>query len=220
MIEPAPWDSAALGRPAWELTEYSEAALLHADGFAGHQSIKVDPLADKQALQRHAFYYCDTLLQTGAGPAQLRPLTAPEGIAISSALDADAALAICHGAFVHGRYHRDFNVPAAGADRRYDNWLGQLLEAHSVFGLYADGQLAGFIGYSGNQLVLHAVAAQFRGRGLGKYWWRLAVLQLFGAGHAQVGSSISASNIAALNLYASLGFSFNHPQDVYHRLVP
>lgn len=220
MIRPVPWDSAAFGRPAWELTEHSEAALLHAAGSAGHQSIKVDPLADKRLLQRHGFYYCDTLLQTRAAAGQLRRLEPPAGIAVSHTIDAGAALAICHGAFAHGRYHRDFNVPKAAADRRYDNWLAQLLEAGSVFGLYADARLAGFIGYSGNQLVLHAVAAEFRGRGLGKYWWSLAAEALFGAGHHEVGSSISASNVAALRLYASLGFSFLHPQDVYHRLVP
>ena len=220
MIKAAPWDSAAFGRPAWELTEYSEAALRQADGMAGNQSIKVDPLADKRLLHEHGFYYCDTLLQTHAAAAQLRRFDAPAGVTLSREVDAGAALAICHGAFAHGRYHRDFNVPKADADRRYDNWLSQLLEAGTVLGLYADGGLAGFIGHSANQLVLHAVAVEFRGRGLAKYWWTLAAEDLFGAGHREVGSSISAANLAVLRLYASLGFSFLNPQDVYHRLVP
>jgi ribosomal protein S18 acetylase RimI-like enzyme len=83
----------------------------------------------------------------------------------------------------------------------------------------ADGVLAGFIGYHGNSLVLHAVAPAFRGRGLAKHWWRLSIEQRFAAGHASVTSSISAANVAVLNLYASLGFSFLHPQDIYHRIV-
>lgn len=220
MIKAASWDSAAFGIPAWDVTEYSDAALQRADATSGHQSIKVDPLADKRALHAHGFYYCDTLIETTARPAQLRPLKAPVGATVTKSIIPQAALAICHGAFVHGRFHRDFCIDVACANLRYDNWLRQLLSADTVYGLYADGELAGFIGYSGSSLVLHAVAAKFRGRGMSKYWWHLVIQDLFAAGHSCVGSSISASNMAALNLYASLGFSFNNPQDIYHRFVP
>ncbi len=219
LLTPAPWDQAAFGLPAWELRAYTDAALALADATPGHQSIKVDPLADKAALHAHGFYYCDTLLETVAGPGQLRPLAAPPGIAISTAFDPQQALAICDGAFVHGRFHRDFGLPRAGADLRYNNWLRQLLDAGAVHGLLADGQLAGFIGHHGPALVLHAVAPAFRGRGLAKHWWHLTATALFAAGHRQVHSSISASNMAVLNLYASLGFSFRRPQDIYHRIV-
>ncbi|PHV07830.1 GNAT family N-acetyltransferase [Janthinobacterium sp. BJB412] len=225
LLTPAPWDQAAFGLPAWELAEYSAAALALADATPGIQSIKLDPLADKRALQRHGFYYADTLLATTATPAQLR---APAGAAPAAlgllhcgaaGFDRAAALAICHGAFRHGRFQRDHNMDQAGARRRYDNWLEQLIEAGAVHGLYADGQLAGFIGCHGHQLVLHAVAPQWRGRGLAKHWWHLLANALFAAGHGTVESSISASNMAVLNLYASLGFSFGRPQDIYHRIV-
>jgi hypothetical protein len=39
-------------------------------------------------------------------------------------------------------------------------------------------------------------------------------VEVLAAGHAEVKSSISAANVAVLNLYASLGFSFRHPLDV------
>jgi len=54
---------------------------------------------------------------------------------------------------------------------------------------------------------------------LAKYWWHATCCELFGAGHLEVTSSISAINMAVLNLYASLNFSFRNPLDVYHRLV-
>jgi ribosomal protein S18 acetylase RimI-like enzyme len=224
----APWDQAALGYPAWELTEYSAAALDAADAVPGHQSIKVDPLADKRALHQRGFYYADTLLETVGTREQLRPLKPLDGhnmsvaaklVSIGRAFELDAALAICHGAFAHGRFHRDFNVDPAAASLRYDNWLRQLAAAGQVYGLFAGGELAGFIGHSGNALVLHAVAPAFRGRGLAKYWWRQVIAELFAAGHASVTSSISAANLAVLNLYATQGFSFRHPQDIYHRIV-
>jgi len=219
LLTPAPWDQAALGYPAWELRAYSAAALAQADATPGHQSIKVDPLADKGLLHAHGFYYADTLLETQATPARLHPLAVPAGLAISRQFDQDAALAICHGAFAHGRFHRDFQVEPAAATLRYDNWLRQLIAAGQVYGLFAGGQLGGFIGYSGEMLVLHAIAPSHRGQGLAKYWWRLVIDALLAEGRSQVTSSISAANLAVLNLYASLGFAFRHPQDIYHRIV-
>jgi ribosomal protein S18 acetylase RimI-like enzyme len=228
LLKAAPWDQAAFGMPAWELTEYSTAALDAADATPGHQTIKLDPLADKRALHERGFYYTDTLLETVAGREQLRPLkpldghnmsTAARIVAIGREFELDAALAICHGAFAHGRFHRDFQIDPAGATLRYDNWLRQLAAAGQVYGLFAEGALAGFIGYHGNALVLHAVAPAYRGRGLAKYWWRQVIVELFNAGHPTVTSSISAGNMAVLNLYATQGFSFRHPQDIYHRIV-
>lgn len=224
LLKPSPWDEAAFGFAAWELREYSAAALAEADATPGHQTIKLDPLADKGALHAHGFYYTDTLLETAATPAQLRALPPRRAndtavLAISRSFDHAAALAICHKAFAHGRFHRDFQIDPDAAARRYDNWLRQLLAADQVFGLTADGALAGFIGYSGPMLVLHAVAPDYRGKGYAKYWWRLAIDALFAAGHPELSSSISAANLAVLNLYASLGFSFRQPQDIYHRFV-
>lgn len=219
LIKPTPWDTAAFGLPAWELTEYSEEALLQAAHTAGHFTLKVDPLADKRLLHEHDFYYCDTLIEPYCDATQLRSMRHPKAI-ISKDVVLEQVLAICHGAFSHGRFHRDFNLSKAAADLRYDNWLKQLFEARQVYGLYWEGVLAGFIAHSGNSLVLHAVAEKFRGKGRSKYWWSSVCSELLESGHHEVRSSISASNLAALNLYASLGFSFNNPQDIYHHMVP
>lgn len=220
MIKATPWDSAAFGMPTFELTEYSEAALAEAARTPGHYTVKVEPLADKALLHAHGFYYCDTLLATAGSVARLTALDAPPGLRVAKTVDTEAVLAICHGAFSHGRFHRDFMLSPAHADLRYDNWLRQLLDAGSVYGLFREQELGGFIGVSANSLVLHAIAPSMRGQGLAKYWWHAVIEELFAAGHATVTSSISASNVAVVNLYASLGFSFQHPQDIYHRIVP
>jgi len=219
LIKPTPWDTTAFAMPTWEVLEYSEAALQQAAQTGGHHSIKIDPLADKQLLHKYGFYYCDTLIEPRCNIARLRTAQHPDA-SISTTIDAEAALAICHGAFAHGRFHRDFNLSKATADLRYDNWLKQLLEAQHVYGLYWRDALAGFIGYSGNNLVLHALAEQYRGKGSSKYWWSAVCSKLLSLGHEDVHSSISAGNIPVLNLYASLGFAFNNPQDVYHRMTP
>ncbi|MBI3481178.1 MAG: GNAT family N-acetyltransferase [Nitrosomonadales bacterium] len=219
LLKPTPWDTTPFGMPTWELTEYSENALRQAKRTVGHHTLKVDPLADKRLLHEYGFYYCDTLIEPHCNATRLREIRHPDATT-SKEVDVEQALAICHGAFSHGRFHRDFNLPKAAADLRYDKWLKQLLDAQQVYGLYWQGALAGFIGHNGNNLVLHALATQCRGKGWSKYWWSAVCSELLQAGHHEVKSSISASNLAVLNLYASLGFSFKHPQDIYHHLAP
>lgn len=218
LIKATPWDEAAFGIATWELLEYSQISLQQASSIKGHQTIKVDPLANKQLLHDYGFYYCDTLIVPNCKASRLRAVHHPDA-SILKLIDAEHALEIFHGSFTHGRFHRDFNLSKVAADLRYDNWLKQLMVAQQVYGLYWQGALAGFIGYDGNNLVLHAVAEKCRGKGLSKYWWSEVCAVLLANGHDEVKSSISASNLAVLNLYASLGFSFSSPQDIYHRLV-
>lgn len=218
LIKATPWDTAAFGVPTWELTEYSEAALQKVPQSAGHYTLKVDPLVNKRLIHEHGFYYCDTLIEPFCNAVRLVKVKHPDAM-ISKNVDRSRALDICHGAFYHGRFHRDFNLSKSSADQRYNNWLEQLLESQSVYGLYWKGFLGGFIGYSGNKLVLHAIAEDYRGKGISKYWWRAACNELLQNGHDEVTSSVSAANLAVLKLYASLGFQFKNPQDVYHRLV-
>jgi L-amino acid N-acyltransferase YncA len=217
LIKPTPWDMAAFGMPTWELLEYSAAALQQAAQTVGHHTLRVDPLVDKRLLHQYGFYYCDTLIEPHCNAARLRTSEHTDAT-ISKEVDTERTLAICHGAFAHGRFHRDFNLHKAAADLRYDKWLQQLIDEQHVYGLFWEGELAGFIGYSGNNLVLHALEAKCRGKGLSKYWWSAVCSELLANGNDEVKSSISATNLAVLNLYASLGFSFNHPQDVYHLL--
>ncbi|MDX8386201.1 MAG: GNAT family N-acetyltransferase [Gallionella sp.] len=218
LIKPTPWDTAAFGMATWELLEYSERALQHAVKTSGHYTLKVDPLADKRLLHEYGFYYCDTLIEPRCTAERLRAVQHPDAN-ISKVFDAGQVLKICQGAFVHGRFHSDFNLPKSSADLRYDNWLKQLLDAQQIFGLFWKGEVAGFLGYSGNSMVLHAVAEEYRGKGLSKYWWSAVCGEMLNDGNNEVISSVSATNLAVLNLYSSLGFAFRNSKDIYHRLV-
>ena len=60
---------------------------------------------------------------------------------------------------------------------------------------------------------------KYRGQGLAKFWWSLVCCRLFADGFDEVSSSVSAANLAVLNLYASLGFKFKEATDVYHKLI-
>ena len=217
LIRRTPWDVAALGCDTFELADAGAQAMAQVRG-PGHYTVKVDPLSDKRALHENGFYYCDTLLEPYCTRERLAGATHPDATLTREAPLPDV-LRICHGAFEHGRFHRDFHVPRESADRRYDNWLRQLHDAGRVVGLLHRGGLAGFIAAEDGKLVLHAVAQSHRGRGLAKFWWTALCRELFAAGHREVTSSISAANLAALNLYLSLGFRLHNPVDVYHRVI-
>jgi ribosomal protein S18 acetylase RimI-like enzyme len=213
------WDSAAFGRDCYELDALTADVLQEIGRQPGHYTIKVDPLASKALLHRHGFYYCDTLIEPYCSRARFAARR-DERAEFSRDIGIDAALAICHGAFRHGRFHRDFHLAQEQADLRYDNWLRQIHAAGGVYGLRFGGRLAGFIATDEHRLVLHALAPEFRGQGIAAGLWTVVCEDLYARGHNELCSSISAANLAALNLYAALGFRFRRPVDVYHRWTP
>ena len=62
--------------------------------------------------------------------------------------------------------------------------------------------------------------AEHRGRGLARHLWSAVCTDLARRGERELTSSISATNLPALNLYVSLGFRFRNALDVYHRVIP
>jgi GNAT superfamily N-acetyltransferase len=217
-IERVPWDSAALGCECYELASAAPDDLAQARA-AGHYTVRVDPLADKRALDELGFYYCDTLIEPFCPVREFKPQPhSAAGIRRDNALA--PLLAICRSAFRHDRFHRDFNVERARADRRYENWLTTLHGSGKVYGLTWENELAGFIAHEGGKLVLHALGEKHRGRGLARHLWSAVCADLARGGQEELTSSISATNLAALNLYASLGFRFRKAVDLYHRVIP
>jgi ribosomal protein S18 acetylase RimI-like enzyme len=213
-----PWDSAAFGIQAYELAVPTPEVLKMATQLPGHYTVRVDPLSSKRWLHDCGFYYCDTLIEPYCTEERFVPLDDMD-VSVSHRLALEPLLGVCHGAFSHGRFHRDFNLSKSQAVQRYDHWLAQLHAAGKVYGLLYRGELGGFIAVDGNRLVLHALAESLRGRGLAKYLWTPVCRTLFEVGHAEVTSSVSATNLAVVNLYARLGFGFRNPVDIYHRLT-
>lgn len=213
-----PWDEKVFGFSTWEVTNPVEAVLSEIAAHPGHYTIKADPLSSKALLHRYGFYYCDTLLEPFAD-RQRFVASYHDQVGIDLTPNKDEILRISHGAFRHGRFHRDFNLDPSLADRRYDQWTSQLCDEKNVFGLTFAGELAAFFGYRENKMVLHSVAESFQGKGLAKYLWSRACCELFDRGHEELNSSVSASNLAIVNLYVSLGFRFRKPVDIYHRMV-
>ncbi len=216
-IKETPWDAAVFGIDTYELETISIETMKSVKSRKGHYTARVNSLESTLLLHEAGFYYCDTLLQPYCTKEMLKKYD-DKDVTIHKASDFKLLLGICHGAFRFGRFHRDPNIHDSDADRRYDEWLHDLYKQHKVFELRYDGKLAGFIGVEENTLILHAVAEEFRGRGLAKYLWSALCSELFNNDHTEILSSISAANVAALNLYISLGFRIRNSTDIYHYL--
>lgn len=217
-FSPSPWDSAVFGVEAYEITDYSREALELTVHVPAHYTVRVDPLASKQLLHEYGFYYCDTLIEPYCALDRFSGFEHPS-VRVSRDVALNPLLAICHRAFSHGRFHRDFNLQQTQADRRYENWLAQLHSSGKVYGLLYGDELVGFIAVDGNRLVLHAITESLRGKGLAKFLWTPVCKALFEHGYDEVMSSVSTANLAAVNLYSTLGFRFRNPVDLYHHIV-
>lgn len=211
-----PWDSKVFGIYTAEVCEYSEEALKLCEMRTGLYTLKLDPLADKTLVQKYGFYYCDTLLIPECSTENLVRV-AHQDVSISKTFNPAEMLNICHGAFKHGRFHRDPHIMSSQADARYDQWLEDLMQHGQVYGLFYQNELAGFVATKDHQLQLHAISNKFRGQGLAKYWWSSVCDAMFSEGYSSISSSVSASNLAVINLYSRLGFRFGKAVDVYHK---
>ena len=217
-IIPTPWDTKVLGVDTFEILEASEENLQAALKKAGHYTVKVDPLSSKEILYRYEFYYCDTLIIPYCRKNKL-VFYPNANVSLTKDVPFEELTAIIPDAFMQGRFHRDFQIPNKRADERYTQWLKQLYDEGNLFTLKFNQSTAGFFAYSQNKILLHALAENFRGKGLAKYFWSAACRAIFDAGHEEIQSSISPASSPALNLYVSLGFRFKNPVDIYHRLV-
>jgi hypothetical protein len=217
-IVKTPWDRRVFGINTYELRDISRNVFEEIKNMPGHYTVKLDPLSSKDLLHEYGFYYCDTLLEPYCRKEHISIHDHPD-ITISNAGSVEDLLSISHGAYSHGRFHRDFNVSSELADLRYDNWSKELYENGKCLFLYFQEEIAGYFGVEKNKAVLHALNAKYRGRGLAKPFWSMVYRKILEDGFDEVTSSISACNMPILNLYSSLGFRFRNPLDIYHRMV-
>jgi len=211
-------DSKIFQMDAFDILELSTSALNEMVKIKGHYTHKINPLACKKMLYENDFYYCDTLLEPYCSKHTFNYFE-NELATFGEIGNLDDIINICNNSFTHGRFHRDFKLNKIMAEQRYKSWLTQLYDEKHIYTLYYSDNLAGFVGYTNNKLVLHAMDSKYRGKGLAKYLWSRVCEDLFNKGHQEITSSVSATNLAAINLYSSLGFKFRNAVDVYHRIV-
>lgn len=136
----------------------------------------------------------------------------------------DSIAEIARNAFQNERFHVDHRIDSEVANQRYANWV---INAHNdpsqkLIKLVKQGVTIGFFIYAEQaqkiDWLLTAIAPHMQGKGLGfKAWQRmLAFHQQAGFNH--VITSITVKNVAVMNLYRKLGFSFSEPEMTFHWL--
>lgn len=217
-LRPTPWDKRNFHIDTYEVTSLTEEALNETDQYDGHYTIKVDPMANTELLFKHGFYYMDTMIEPVCQKKDLQ-LIEQEGTSISKNYVTEDVYAIAEEVFEISRFHRDFHIPSFMADLRYMNWVRDLQEKDLIIALYDHGELAGFYGYEDDKVLLLGIKETFRGKGLTKAFTSKCCQAQFELGYEQLKTSISAANLASLNLFISLGFKLKRTTDVYHKLT-
>lgn len=236
-----PWDSSTFGFAVAQIdrielgTETSVVGLFSEfDAWCAREGIRLvscrldhRQLRESMQLEEHGFRFVEMVFEPRL--EALDAVAAPHhAIHVSEARHADlsAIEEVAYAAFTTGRYLLDHRLPPDLSQRRYAGWVRSALEAHGQVVLKAEleGSLAGFFiveRLPGDRVYWHltAVAPGWQGRGVGLSLWRTMVRRHAAERARSVETTISGHNLAALNLYARLGFSFPAARMTFHRLV-
>ncbi|TFJ94232.1 GNAT family N-acetyltransferase [Lentibacillus salicampi] len=216
-LRETPWDKRNFNMNTYELTRADEATLRETDRSKGHFTLKTQPFENPRPFLEHGFYYVDTLIEPVCKKENLTVFE-QEGISLSKDYDRDMILEIAQEVFTNGRFHRDFNIPDWQADKRYMNWVGDLMNDGKIIALKYGQGTAGFYGFDDEKVLLLGIREEYRSKGLAKGFTSLACKEQFQSGYSELRTSISAANVASLNLFYALGFRLRSTVDVYHKL--
>lgn len=217
-LRETPWDKRNFNMNTYEVIGTSEEALLETDKHDGHYTLKIGPMENPEPLIKYGFYYMDTLIEPVCKRKNLHVFD-KEATSISKDYDPAEINQIAEEAFKHGRFHRDFNIPNSMADTRYMNWVKDLQEKEQIFALKYEDDTAGFFAYENDKVLLLGIKEEYRSRGLAKAFTSQGCAEQFKHGHNELRTSISAANVASLNLFYSLGFKLMNTVDVYHKVT-
>jgi dolichol-phosphate mannosyltransferase len=217
-LDKTPWDAQIFGIDTYQIRTVNKECMKIVSKIPGHYTAKVDPLSSKWILHENGFYYCDSLIEPYC-PRESLIYFEHEKVSIGTNNSPEEIDREMYDAFLHGRFHRDFNINSHKANLRYVEWMKKLYSSDNVLTLMVNNDLAGIWGISENKILICAIVKKYRGKGYGKYLWSTACREMFKKGYDEIFSSVSATNLAALNLLSSLGFKFRNPVDVYHKLV-
>lgn len=217
-LQETPWDKRNFDMDTFEVTGTSEEALQETDEQDGHYTLKIGPLESPELLIKYGFYYMDTLVEPVCKKENLNVFD-KVGTFISNDYNPSEINLIAEEAFKHGRFHRDFNIPNSMADIRYMNWVKDLQEKGQILALMYEDDTAGFFAYENDKVLLLGIKEEYRSRGLAKAFTSQSCSEQFKLGYSELRTSISAANVASLNLFYSLGFRLMNTVDVYHKVT-
>lgn len=183
-----------------------------------------DRLRESMFLESNGFRFIEMVLHPVL--ENLQSLSIPQDdllVALAQQPDLPLLEDIAEHAFHHERYHVDPRLNPRIGDLRYRRWVGNSL-GHPLQRLLkiTDGErlVALFLveARADRSAYWHltAVSPTWHGTGYGQRVWRTMLRYHQAQGCQSLMTTISARNVAVLNLYAKLGFRFRPPEMTFH----
>lgn len=126
---------------------------------------------------------------------------------------------IASSSFTHGRFHEDPFIQYELAQRRYENWIGDLIDTE-FFVFDIKNQIGGFFSYAkkDNEIEMPISGLSQDALRLGGFLWVNMFHFIYERENiSKIRNLVSGSNMAVINLYARLGFTFEQPMFGYHK---
>lgn len=237
-VVPMPWDEQVLGFPVIDLsnfrlaegTQVEQAAtdlrswLSRSD--AGMVSCRLSEASLKEGwvLEAAGFRFIEMMISPICTGLAQAPVGNPKiNVRLADASDLDSLIAIASTAFGNERFHQDPRIDSEAADQRYANWVQDSFK-HVAQNLYCvtcdDLIVALFVteNREPNSVYWHLTALDptRTGVGLGEQVWRAMLDYHASMGAIEVKTKIAVRNTVVMNLYAKLGFRFEHPEMTFH----
>lgn len=237
-----PWDSTAFGFPVAEVSRFElpegqsgVAALQGLDAWCADRGVRFVScrldharLRESMALEERGFRFVETVYMPRFefGPtAELAEPGQPIEIERAGEEHLPAVERLAREAFTTGRFLLDWRLDRDVSGRRYAAWVRSAFGGSQQVVLLARaaGALVGFFIVerrpdSSVYWHLTAIAPASQGRGLGRAVWETMLRRHRDEGATLVETTISGHNLATLNLYARLGFSFGDARMTFHWL--
>jgi RimJ/RimL family protein N-acetyltransferase len=232
------WDSDAFGVPVAQISDVrvrdASAAIRDYGAFRSwldawdvriaSARLPHDRLRESMFLEAHDFRFVEMVLHPTIENLQGLAIP-PHGLTVTAAEDSDlpSLRSLAENVFRHERFHVDPRLDPKIGDLRYGRWVQNSL-GHPVQRLLkiedADQLVALFlVEHKADRSAywhLTGVSPACQGRGYGHRVWQSMLRYHQKAGCVRLTTTISARNVAVLNLYAKLGFRFLPPDMTFH----
>jgi RimJ/RimL family protein N-acetyltransferase len=194
--------------------------------------LQSDRLRDSFLLEANNFRFIETVLHPFTQLPRLpRSDLATDGDGDLGRIDVHDAAAdevpllidIARTSFGFERFHSDPRLTNDAADARYANWVAATPENPSqrLLSITRRGEVIGVfivqnLADGGVYWHLTAIGEEHQGHGTGLATWRSMLEFHERSGATSVSTTIAATNVAVLNLYAKLAFRFRPPEMTFH----
>lgn len=240
-----PWDSELFGFPFYEAVVDPPLSGDSLCGFAAWltgldaqartlvwskiDSAKTDTL---ESLSSLGFYPVEVAMALTGQLARVKQVVPPNRMVgrLRSATPGDVKRLeeIAIAAFWADRFHLDANLSSPLADERYARWIRRAVEdGERVFAFedVRDGAVIGFTQYRPSapgvvDLTLTAVDPAVKLPGAGAMLFQSLMERCASEGYVTAVSRVSGCNLAVLNLFVQLGFTFRSVAVTLHRFTP